>query len=570
MAGLSVHPGSAGPQPSARSGGIWSPLARGQYAALVWMQSRIFVNSLRTMRGSFELGARILTGFIFFAMAFGPAVGMGFAAWEGVAHGRRLAVAILLWVVCALWQFFSTLAPALAGQNPDLSYLLRFPVSFGSWIALYLAHGVAAPSTLIGLLWVLGIGIGVIAARPGLWLATAATLAIFALFNLLLSRAILAWVERWMAQRRTREIITAILLFLGLGAQAFNPAFHHYGNNLPGTLAHHESARISPRVWDVQAVFPPGLAANAIALPMQHRQSGALSLGGLALYTLTIGGLLALRLQSESRGENLSEAPRRLAPGKTQGRAILDLAGPVGAVFEKDLHYLLRSGPMLYALAAPLVLVFLFGSAFRIGNTSALRSAYALPLGIVWAFTGLTRLVNNSLGAEGPGIGFYYLSPTPLRAVILGKNALYGLLFGIEAILISGLVLFRFGIPAASVTAATAAWVLFAVPANFALGNTLSIAMPYRMSMTRMRNEPGALGNSLLSTLIQAATLGVGALVFIPCNAFGHPWLATPVLLALAAASAFAYLRVLANVDRMMQSHGESLLLEIAKTGPTG
>jgi len=551
-------------------GGIASPLARDQYAALVWMQTRIFVNSLRTMRGSFELGARILTGFLFFIFAIGPAVGMGFGAWAGVAHGRRLALAVLLWVVCGVWQFFSVLAPALAGQNPDLSHLLRFPVSFGSWIVLYLAHGIVAPSTLIGLLWILGIGIGITVARPGLWLATAVTLTVFALFNLLLSRAILAWVERWMAQRRTREIVTGILLFLGLGAQAFNPAIHHYHRMLPGTPAHARQLRISRRVWSIQAVFPPGLATDSIAEPMQHRGSGAFPLAGLGLCTLAVGGLLALRLRSESRGESLSEAPRRLAPGKPRGRAVLDLAGPVGAVFEKDLRYLLRSGPMLYALAAPLVLVFLFGSAFRAGNMAGLRAAYALPLGIVWGFTGLTRLANNSLGGEGAGLSFYYLSPTPLRVVILGKNALHGLLFGMEAILISGLVFYRFGVPQASLGVATAAWLLFAVPANFAVGNTLSITMPYRMSMTRLRNESGALGNGLLSTLIQAATLGVGALVFVPCAAFGHPWLATPVLLVLAAAAVFAYLRVLANVDRMMRSHGESLLLEIAKTGHTG
>jgi hypothetical protein len=90
--------------------------------------------------------------------------------------------------------------------------------------------------------------------------------------------------------------------------------------------------------------------------------------------------------------------------------------------------------------------------------------------------------------------------------------------------------------------------------------------MPYRMNMSRMRKEPGALGNGLLSTLTQVAVLGIAVLVYLPCAAFDHPWLATPILLALAAVSTFAYLRILANVDRLLQSKQESLLLELART----
>ena len=86
------------------------------------------------------------------------------------------------------------------------------------------------------------------------------------------------------------------------------------------------------------------------------------------------------------------------------------------------------------------------------------------------------------------------------------------------------------------------------------------------MNLNRMRNEPGAIGNGLISTLPQAVVLGVGALVYVPCALFNHAWLATPILLALAAISVFAYLHILALVDRLMQSKQESLLLQLAKT----
>ena len=564
MAGLNGVSGH-----SARAG-AFSALARQQYAALIWMQSRVFLNSFRTMRGSFELGARILTGLVFFLVAFGPAVGLGFGAWAAAAYGHRLGIAVIFWVLCLVWQFFSALAPALAGQNPDLGHLLRYPVSLGSWILLYLAYGIIAPSTLMGLLLSLAAGIGITVARPDLFVPALLTLGLFALFNILLSRTILAWVERWMAQRRTREIVTAIFLFLGLGLQVLNPAFHQHGHGAPYGLTRHKAVQLSQRFWFAQELLPPGLATVAITQPMTRAGSGTLPLGGLALYTMAVTGLLGLRLRSESRGESFSEAPRAASVPQVRRRPVFDFSGPVAAVFEKDLRYLLRSGPMLYALAAPLVMVFLFSSVTRGGSASPIRAAYALPLGLIWAFIGLTRLVNNNLGTEAEGISFYFLSPTPLRAVILGKNALHLMLFFAEAVLISVLVVFRYGLPAPALAAATLAWLLFAIPASLASGNLLSILMPYRMSMTRMRNEPGAIGNSLVSFVAQAAILGVGAMVWFPFAIFDREWLATPALLLLAATGIFAYLRILSNVDGMVQSRRDSLMLEIGKNASTG
>ncbi|MFZ0271795.1 MAG: hypothetical protein WB524_24665 [Acidobacteriaceae bacterium] len=563
MAGL-----DNGPQRLPARWGLLSPLARGQYAALAWVQSRVFVNSLRTRRGQSELVARILSFLLFALIAIGPAFGLGFGAWVAVSRGHVLGISVLFWVLFLAWQFFAALAPALGGQNPELGHLLRYPVSFGSWITLYLIYGIAAPSTLIGIIWAVAIGTGISLARPPLFLWTLFTLTLFVLFNLLLSRMILAWIERWLAQRRTREIVTAIFLFLALGAQALNPAYHQDYRSHPFTNAKKQTlSRIANRALLAQKFLPPGLVVNAIDLKLKDRPlAAAEDLLWLGFYTLGAGGLLALRLRSESRGENLSEAPRAASTQKTRRPPLLDFSGPVAAVFEKDVRYLMRSGPMLYNLAAPLVMVFLFGGAFRGGGQySSIRLEYALPLGLVWAFLGLSRLICNNLGMEGEGIQFYFLSPTPLRTVILGKNFLHLVIFLLEAVLISALIVFRFGRPAPSVVAATAAWLLFAIPANFAVGNLLSITMPYRINMARIRRETGALGNGLTSFLTQLGFLVVGGLVFALCGFFGQLWLATPIFLVLAAISLWVYLAVLGRMDRMVLARMESLTLEIAK-----
>jgi len=552
--------------------GFLSKLALQQYAALAWVQTRIFVNSLRTRRGGFELGAKVATVLIFALLAVGPAAGLGFGAWAMTSEGHLRAVALLLWVLCLVWQVFSALAPALAGQNPELSHLLRYPVTFGSWILLYLVYGLAAPSSLIGTLWATAIGIGISVARPDLAGWAALTLAVFVLFNLLLSRMILAWIERWLAQRRTREIVTGVLLFVALGAQALNPAFYQHRGGLPFGLRQQTVEQIGDRAWHIQKELPPGLAAESIALAMEHqgvRTAGPLA--WLALYTLGAAALLAWRLRAESRGENLNEAPRRVAPAKARGRtqsrpgAFIDFSGPIAAVFEKDLRYLLRSGPMLYNLAAPLVMAVVFGGSVHGGEFSRLRVEYALPVGMVWAFLGLTRLVCNNLGGEGAGLQFYFLSPTPLRTVVLGKNLLHLTLFALEAAVIATLVILRFGRPSPSILAATAAWILFAVPANFAAGNLLSVRMPYRLNLTRIRREPGALGNGLTSVLVQFSLLAAGGAVVIPCQIFGHPWAAPGIIGLMAAGSGYLYLRVLAGINEIRQSRIEALMFELAR-----
>ena len=564
--GAGAEPASSHPQRP----GFLSPLARQQYAALAWVQTRIFLNSLRTRRGSFELGARIASFLIFAVMALGPAAGLGFGAWIAVDHGRWLGITVLLWVLFLVWQVFSALAPALAGQNPELSHLLRYPVTFGSWLLLYLVYGLAAPSSLIGTLWAVAIAIGISAARPNLLPWTALTLALFVLFNLLLSRMILAWIERWLAQRRTREIITGVLLFLALAAQAMNPALHPSHHGLPYGIHKNKVLVISGELNRLQRILPPGLAASSLEHAAEHHAAGSTAaLSWLALYTAMAAGLLAFRLRAESLGENLNEAPRRVSAARSRAQArpgaLMNFSGPIAAVFEKDLRTLLRSGPMLYNLAAPLVMAMVFGGAMHGGAVSRLRAEYALPVGMVWAFLGLTRLVCNNLGGEGAGLQVYFLSPTPMKTVILGKNLLCLVLFAVEALMITVLIVARFGAPPPSMIAVTLAWILFAVPANFTLGNLLSVRMPYRANLTRIRREPGALGNGLLSVGVQLALLSVGALVVVPCEAFGHPWLAPPILLALAGGGFFLYFRVLAGMNAIPQSRIESLMFELVK-----
>jgi hypothetical protein len=116
------------------------------------------------------------------------------------------------------------------------------------------------------------------------------------------------------------------------------------------------------------------------------------------------------------------------------------------------------------------------------------------------------------------------------------------------------------------VLAGTIGWLLFALPANLAVGNVFSITMPFRVNPGRLTRQRGSQANALLSLLTQLAVMAVGATVFGLCWYLDRLWLAGPVFLVLAAGSVFGWLRVLRNAEGMANRRKDSLLLTLVKT----
>ena len=369
--------------------GIFSSAARAQYAAFAEMRRSMFVNSLRSMRGSFEFGAKIVSVLVYLCLGLGLAFGLGYAAYGITADGKPEVLAVLTWSVFVLWQIVPVMVASFS-EAVDLGGLLRFPLGFGSYTVLYLVFGLFDISTILGGLCLTGIWIGVGIARPALLPWAALVLAVFAAFNILLTRMIFAWIDRWLAQRRTREILSAVFLFLLLSLQLLNPALRtnttKHGHRRDAPIVSQQTLMEANRA---QAALPAGLAAASLKDAADGHPGGAASsVAWLALYAAGAGFLLCLRLWKEYRGENLSEAPARRSSARTRtvrsdvGKRLAGSAaasadaqtrsgstGPVFAVFAKELRYLLRSGPMLYSLVAPLVILFVFrgGSSSHFG-----------------------------------------------------------------------------------------------------------------------------------------------------------------------------------------------------------
>jgi len=600
-AGLGSGPGSVGAGQMPLGGGAFGPVARAQYGALAKLRWQMLSNGLRFRKGKLELGVRTLGFLIYGATGIALGGGLGFAAYLLAASHEMRFLPLVFWATFLLWQMIPVMMASFQEQF-DLGSVLRFPVSFHSFFLLYAVFGLADISTILGGLCCVGICVGLTVALPGLFLWTTLTVGLFAVFNILLVRAIFAWIDRWLAQRKTREILGAVFMLLVLSAQLLNPALHHgfpdfhqpNHKDAVRNVQHYRDMQAQYEPWlmrvnAVQEWLPPGLAAKGLRQvggKTGEQAAGAAlgSYGLIGLYTLVAGVVLAARLKAEYRGESLGQAPKRTKTAPIRAKLAGGLAagavakaerasgwlpastGPVGAVMEKEARSLMRSVSQLYVLGAPLMMVFIFGSMFRSNAGIGHSFTLALPVCMAYSMLGFTQLFANNLGTEGAGIQLLFLSPTPFRTVLLAKNLFHATLFGVDALIAGILVSLRLGPPDYSVLAGTIGWLLFALPANLAVGNIFSITMPFRVNPGRLTRQRGSQANALLSLLTQLAVMAVGATVFGLCWYWDHLWFAGPVFLVLACCSVFGWMRVLRNAEGMANRRKDSLLLTLVKT----
>jgi ABC-2 type transport system permease protein len=569
--------------------GLFSPLARAQYGALVRLRWHIFVNGLRTKVGAFEFGARTVSYFIYGLMGVGMAFGAGGIAYGLASDGQWNYMPAVFWFVLLTWQVVPIMLASFQEQF-NLGSLLRFPVSFRSFYFLYVVFGLSDVSTAIGALCSLGILVGITVVRPDLFGFTVLILFVFAVFNVLLVRAVFAWIDRWLSQRKTREIMAALFMILFLSFQLVNPAVWQHDHNPAKSIErpdeqvqHMMESRWVKGANAVQAWLPPGLAGRALHdASSKNPVRGLGMMAVIGLYVLAAGGLLGVRLRAEFSGEDLSSAPglKAAAAAMTKspaGRAkesanawrIAD--GDTGttpvfaAIAAKEFHSLLRSLPLLYAVGAPLLMVLVISGTFLRGGASTQAPIYAFPLCVFFGQVGFHQLWGNNLGTEGAGIQLYYLSPTPFRTVMLAKNLFHALVFATAMVIGALLATVRLGVPSLLTLSLTAAWLLMVLPVNLAVGNIFSLTMPYRVNPGRISRQKRSQGAAFLSLLLQLGLVGVGALVYLLTSHLEMTWMAVPVFLAIAAVATLVWLRILENSDNIANQRKDQLIAALTK-----
>jgi ABC-2 type transport system permease protein len=546
---------------------------RTQLAAVAWLRWRLFVNALRTAQGKLELLSRILISLAFTVLGLGGAFGMGVLAYVFLTEGKPQMLALFLWIIFFFWQFFPIMAAAFTSHS-DSSDLLRFPLGYGSYFLVRLAYGAFDPASVIGSLWLFGILVGVVFAKPALLPWALLVLLAFATFNLLFMQMIFAWVERWLAQRRTREIMGVLFVLLALSFQLIGPLTGRYGKRARPDVQQ-KVQRFIEVLAPVQRILPPGLAADAIVQGIYPQWPAALSAFALlCAFAVVIAYGLHVRLLAQYRGENLNEAAASALPKDRQLRLGWKLPGfptQVAAVFEKEVRYLLRSGPMLLTLIMPIFALVVF----RLGGMNSARRPIgflthapelAFPFAAAYMLLMLTNLVYNSFGGDAGGIQFFYASPVRFRDIVLAKNLTHAGILALETIVAWTAVALLYGRPALDITIATLAGLLFAAPLNFAVGNVLSMYSPRKLDFSKFGRQRASQMTALMGVVLQLVVVGICVSVFSTARHFGDFWIASLILLLLAGASFFSYQMILQRVDRLALERQELLVAELCRT----
>jgi ABC-2 type transport system permease protein len=551
------------------AGLIFSRQARGQFAAIAFVRWRLFVNSLRTIRGRLELVSRGLIFLGFATLGLGGSLAMGAGACYFASHGRAELLALLLWPVFLFWQLFPVMASAFT-ENVDSSNLLRFPLSFPSYFLIRIAYGSLDPAMAVGGLWLLGMAIGIGVARPAYFVVALAILLLFAIFNILLGQMIFTWVERWLARRRSREILGVVFLVVIISFQFVGPFMRHFGPALGPAVTH-----VTAQALPIERMLPPGLAAAAVARALQGEYILALSAFALSgAYALAVGWLLTVRLRAQYLGENLSEAVARAArPGAKQkiqvGWNIEGVPGSVSAVVEKEFRYLSRSGPMLFTLVMPVVVLLIFrftpGKSDNPGGILAHASDLAFPVGAGYALLILSNLVYNCFGPDAAGIQFFFVSPVRFREILLGKNLAAGFVLAAEIVLVWLATCLMYRPPSWDVVLATVTGVFFALLLNLIGGNFLAVFAPKKVDLGAFGRQRASNITAFASLGIQAAVVGLCALALLVARAYQHIWVAAIIFVFLAAGALAAYFLVLDRMDAIILKRREVMIAELCK-----
>ncbi len=536
--------------------------SREQLRAIATLRLRLFVNSLRSVRGRLNLVSRSLAGLLVLGAGLGGGSALGAAAWGITKDGALEWLGLLFWLVFLFWQLFPVMATAFT-ENVDSSSLLRFPLTYPTYFLVRLIYGTLDIATALGIFWSLGLLVGISAADLRLAPWAFLVISLFAVFNILLARMIFVWIEHWLSRRRSREVLGVLFVLLLIVFQVAGPVLGRYGGQ-PTPQRLHTLAKLLP----MERVLPPGLAGAALMQAGQGSESTAFrSLALLGAYGAVVLWLLSGRLRDQYRGENPAggerRRPRQDSTAIRPGWRLPVLSGPISAVYEKELRYFSRSGPMLFTLVMPMIMVFILWGGRK--GFLAHQSGFVFPVGAAYCLLMMTNIVYNSFGGDGGGIQFFFVSPVSFRQIAIAKNLAQLTILALDVFILWLGVRVIYQPPKLRVIALTISWYLFAAPLNFAVGNLLSVYSPKRIDYSTFGRQRASESTILISFGVQIAALAIGAVAVVVARHFSNLWIASPILLMLAIPSITGYLLVLAWIDRIALDRRDVLATELCR-----
>lgn len=559
----------ASPNPQPRTGT--------QLKAIAWLRWRLFLRAFnKTGAGSVVLWLLIAP---FALMIYVVALcGPGFLAYAAVAAGgARLfsALELLLWGIALLALMLPLLSSAAAPPF-EFASLIRFPFRYRGYLAMRLVYSIIDQPTILLGLATLGIFSGSLFASTAFAVHAIPALLLYALSCFFFVRMLLVWLDRWLAQRRSREILGFFSFLFAMSMQFGFRAMH----NLSGIAAAHPAAMPYLHALHRAArLLPPTLAVHAMTSTSAMAYLG--NLFAVAVFALIFFALFDRRLRLEYRGENLGEAParktataatvrkvaavpRREASHAPSARASL-LPATVYAVAVNEFRLLFRGNAKVQQLVAPvLIAVFITFRTHSRGVHSG-TIGWMTVIGYM-VFLIANSMMNNVLGAEGFGLQLYFLAPVRMRDVFLGKNIMTLAVGGAEFVAVYLTMTLIGSRPSAHALLLSMAWLAFTVPVCFCIGNLMSMYMPRRFDPGAVRRRAAASGAGWLTMLILPLLAGLGVGIYWAARHFDVLWVAYASFAVFAAAAMAAYTITLTRLDAIAEKRREKLNELICRT----
>jgi ABC-2 type transport system permease protein len=563
--------------------GAVAPVAtRTQLKAIAWLRWRLFVRTFnKSGAGNVVLWLLVLPfgSLIYLAALAGPL----FLTYSNVSGGGSDLTShleMLLWGIALLAVMLPLLSSAAAPPF-EFATLIRFPFRYRGYLALRVVYSLIDQPTILLTLAMLGIFLGAAFANQAFALHALPTLVFFGLSCFLFVRMLLVWMDRWLAQRRSREILGFFAFLFGLSMQFGLRVAHDGISRLQALkLAHPATAPYVYALRLVTRILPPTLTARAMT---------ANSFSTAAICTLAIAAFAGIffilfdhRLRAEYHGENLSEASARTVHAPQAARTIATVPTVVPAknatvnhawlpaatlaVLAAESKLLFRGNAKLQQLIAPVLIAI-----FLTLRSHSTHSAHSATIGWMTVIGYLLFLISNSmmnnvLGAEGFGLQLYFLAPVRLRDVFLGKNLMTLAVGCVEFVAVYAAMTIMGARPSTHSVILSLAWLAYAVPTSFCLGNLMSLYMPRRFDPGAVRRRAAAGGAFWITIFALPLLAGVGVGVYWLARIVAMPWIAYLLFAVFAVAGLASYAITLARLDTIALRRREQLSEAICKS----
>ncbi|HEX4155523.1 MAG TPA: hypothetical protein VHY48_07925 [Acidobacteriaceae bacterium] len=550
-----------------------------QFRAIAWLRWRILFNGFRRKGGAGELVGRILVYPMLAAAAFFPTLGAGFAGWYFTTQGQIAHVSWLLWGAFILCQLLN-INLGRPGTTFNPNELIRFPVRLRNFVAIRLFFGLLAPANVLIMLISLAIAVGISIARPSLCAYALIALAAFAAVNVLFTRMVFAWVDRWLSTRRAREIFT-LLIFAGSIAFQwanvnFNPAYNHHRHANAITPQRMSAAvQLYHRAHPFLIYLPPELTGSALVAAQRGRwMLFTACVVATLLFAAIFLAVFTLRMRTEFRGEVLSDVANAVAARKPLAAHValapsagVDSGAPrrlhsaVGVVLGKEFLYVRRNTGIFYSLIVPVVMVFLFAGKMSIRS----NSAWLIPAAVAYTLFSVMPLSYNSFGLEAAGAQFYFLAPVRLRDVFLAKNILNLLLAFVEIVVVLAVIVYLSGRPSLLLLSVTLLWAASTLLIGLTLGNLRSVSSPKKIEFARAAGKQASPLSAFISMGVLLVLAAFGGGLLVAARFLNLSWVLLPAFAILLAVAFVIYVLGLKHVERYALGHREELFEELSK-----